>query len=349
VERNMFGSIVTIAVLTAAGFYAGKKFNQNVVLVITTLVAFFLLKPEYLLYDFNLLDLIFSVFLALLPAIAIKLISGGKLTDFNLGDSQQRDNSDGVGSATFLIGKILSANDTSYTTTSVGISKDVFGNDKATAYNTLHSSHRTWIYDYQREKEVEYRSSGESPGRPGHSIGVAMIEGQGKLEVNFDTNIEYTYKSISEHIGVAAGLLSVGMLFLGWVMIPVSFLKLLYSRLAKKPLCFYTNTSCTGFPGSEAPQIKSLLIQTVLVGAIYLLLLASLMKHSTDLAFVAVGVFVGLIWCNVHFLKATTKAYHQFISKCRNELSLRYKNHLQKVSDLEQANSKASLENLTVS
>jgi hypothetical protein len=278
------------------------------------------------------------------PAIAIKLIGGGKFADFNLGGSQQRDSSDGVGSETFLIGKILSANDTSYTTTSVGISKDVFGNDKATAYNTLHSSHRTWVYDHERQQEVEYRSSGESPGRPGHNIGVAMVEGQGKLEVNFDTHVEYTYKSVSEHAVLAGGILSVGMLFLGWVMIPVSWLKLVFSRLAKKPLCFYTSTACTGFPGSEAPQIKSLLIQTVLVGAIYLLLLASLTKHSTDLAFVAVAVFVGLIWCNIHFMKATITAYQQFISKCRDELFLRYKAHLRKVSGAEQVNSKASAE-----
>lgn len=340
----MFENIVMIAALTAAGFYAGKKFNQNVVLIITTLVALFLLRPDYLFYDFNLPDLIFCVFLALLPAIAIKLMSGGKLTDFNLGGSQQLDNSDGVGSATFMIGKILSANDTSYTTTSVGISKNVFGNDQATAYNTLHSSHRTWLYDHQRQQEVEYRSSGESPGRPGHNIGVAMIEGQVKLEVNFDTHMEYTYKSVTEHVGVAGVILSVGMLFLGWALLPLSLLKLVFSLLAKKPVCFYTNSACTGFPGSEAPQIKSLLIQTVMVGAIYLLLLAAILTKNTGLAFVAVGVFAGLIWCNVHFMKVTGTAYQQFISKCRNELSLRYKTHLQKVSDVEQANSKASVE-----
>jgi hypothetical protein len=340
----MFESIVIIAALTAAGFYAGKKFNKNVVLVITTLVAFFLLKSKYLFYDFDLADLMVSVLLALLPAIAIKLIGGRGLVDVNMGGSQHPDSSDGLGSATFLIGKIVSANDTSYTTTSVGISKDVFGNNKATAYNTLHSSHRTWVHDHERQQEVDYRSSGESPGRPGHNIGVAMVEGQGKLEVNFDTDMEYTYKSVSEHAVVAGSILSVGMLFLGWVMIPVSLLKLVFSRMAKKPFCFYTNTACTGFPGSEAPQIKSLLIQTVLVGAIYLLLLASMAKGSTELAFVAVGAIAGLIWCNVHFMRVTITAYQQFISKCRNELSLRYKAHLQKVSDSEQKKSITSAE-----
>lgn len=214
----------------------------------------------------------------------------------------------------FNYGKIVSAATGFYTTSEVVVGKDVFGNASASTINTVHETHKYWIHDEAQNREIKFTGVGEVPGREGHTIGVASVNGESKFEWNFTIGQTYSTKRPQSPL-LQSLFLTFVFFFFGCVMVPLA----LIVRWGNKTL---PTAGGWAFPGGSNIDLMATLTLAGFTILEYLLFWGAIESRSTSMAIFALCLLIPEFALVYMYMKKVSAAFEKFKLACFRKLEL---------------------------
>jgi hypothetical protein len=119
-----------------------------------------------------------------------------------------------------ILGVVLDTKNSSQVFSDVTLGRNLFGHLDVETTHEVVISHDTWLYDLNRNIEVNYSGGGTIKARPGHILGTMSWRGKSFLDINFTTNSQGTIARPNTTL-VGSLIMGAALVVFGWAMFPL--------------------------------------------------------------------------------------------------------------------------------
>lgn len=222
-----------------------------------------------------------------------------------------------------MVGRILDTKNSHVVLSDTHVHQNAMGHLDSYTTHDVRVSHNTWLYDINRDKEVNYAGSGKLHARAGHIFGVMSWKGQSFLDTNFSTGI--SSKLPATPVSLLVSLVwGAALTVFGPLLFPLFMLM--------SPLVWL---GWIGWAGNGGAFTKNVLPSTHRLEAlltyggglaygIAFLYMASTRFNGDAVSTALICIFVLLVCVHQYVVKNLNKEYDELISKGEEELQRLY-------------------------